>query len=271
MLFALSFILQFTIGGITGVMSAAVPFDRQVHDTYFVVGHIHYVIAGSSVFGVFAALYHWFPKMTGRLLSETIGKASFWLMTIGFNLAFFPMHIAGLLGMPRRVYTFPPGLGLESSNAISTLGAYVFALGVAVTLWNVAQSRVAGALAGPNPWGASSLEWLTTSPPREFNFERMPMVMSRDPLWDGAMMFGPAFDQGRLTPRTSTLDATFEQVIELPEDNGWAVLISVTMLVAVVGLLVRLDWLAIVGGGATLLCLACWLWPVRRKVVETEA
>jgi hypothetical protein len=99
----------------------------------------------------------------------------------------------------------------------------------------------------------------------------MPMVMSRDPLWDGAMMFGPAFDQGRLTPRTSTLDATFEQVIELPEDNGWAVLISVTMLVAVVGLLVRLDWLAIVGGGATLLCLACWLWPVRRKVVETEA
>jgi cytochrome c oxidase subunit 1/cytochrome c oxidase subunit I+III len=271
MLFALSFILQFTIGGITGVMSAAVPFDRQVHDTYFVVGHIHYVIAGSSVFGVFAALYHWFPKMTGRLLSETIGKASFWLMTIGFNLAFFPMHIAGLLGMPRRVYTFPPGLGLESSNAISTLGAYVFALGVAVTLWNVAQSRVAGALAGPNPWGASSLEWLTTSPPREFNFERMPMVMSRDPLWDGAMMFGPAFDQGRLTPRTSTLDATFEQVIELPEDNGWAVLISVTMLVAVVGLLVRLDWLANVGGGATLLCLACWLWPVRRKVVETEA
>jgi heme/copper-type cytochrome/quinol oxidase subunit 1 len=270
MLFALAFILQFTIGGITGVMGAAVPFDWQIHDTYFVVGHIHYVIAGSSVFAVFAALYYWFPKMTGRLLSESIGKASFWVMTIGFNLAFFPMHIAGLLGMPRRVYTFQPGLGLESSNLVSTLGAYLFAIGVAITIWNVAQSRFAGVLAGPDPWGASSLEWLASSPPREYNFEHIPLVTSRDPLWDGGLRFGPAYDEGRLTPRTSALDAQLEAVIELPEDNGWTVLIAVTLLVAFVGLLVRLDWLTALGGVATLLCLARWLWPVHDKMLETE-
>jgi cytochrome c oxidase subunit 1/cytochrome c oxidase subunit I+III len=270
MLFALAFIVQFTIGGMSGVMSAAVPFDWQVHDSYFVVGHIHYVLAGSSLFGVFAALYYWFPKMTGRLLSERIGRVSFWLMLVGFNLAFFPMHIAGLLGMPRRVYTFQPGLGLETVNLLSTIGALVFAVGVLVTVWNALQSRVAGDVAGPDPWKANTLEWLASSPPEHFNFPRIPIVKSRNPLWDGGLELGPSYDEGRLAPRTSALDAHLEEVIEMPEDNSWTLIISLAMLAGFVGLLVRLDWLAVAGGVVTLLCLARWLWPTHRKVLETE-
>jgi cytochrome c oxidase subunit 1/cytochrome c oxidase subunit I+III len=270
MLFAVGFIAQFVIGGISGVMTAAVPFDWQITDTYFVVAHLHYVLAGGTLFGVFAALYYWYPKIFGRLLDERLGKLSFWLMFVGFNVAFFPMHVSGLLGMPRRVYTYAPSRGLDTANLLSTVGAYVFAIGIVVTLWNVLRSRVAGAVAGRNPWDAGTLEWMTESPPEDYNFATMPVVSGRDPLWTNAVTPGPALDAERLTPRTSSLDADLEQAVELPEDNYWAVATSVTLLVAFSALLVRWYWVSGLALAATLLGSARWMWPLQRKVAETE-
>lgn len=270
MLFAIGFIAQFVIGGISGVMSAAVPFDWQATDTYFVVAHIHYVLAGGTVFGVFAAIYYWYPKMFGHLLDERLGRWSFWLMFVGFNVAFFPMHISGLLGMPRRVYTYPSSPTLDTANLISTIGAYVFAVGIAVTLWNVIRSRVAGTAAGPNPWGAGTLEWMTESPPETYNFARIPLVSGRDPLWTNTVADGPPFDEERQTPRTSTLDANLEMPIELPEDNYWAVATSVTLLVAFAALLARWYWVFGVALAITLLGSARWMWPMQRKLAETD-
>jgi cytochrome c oxidase subunit 1/cytochrome c oxidase subunit I+III len=219
MLFALAFIIQFTIGGISGVMTAAVPFDWQATDTYFVVAHIHYVLAGGTVFGLFAGIYYWAPKMYGRMLSERLGKISFWFMFVGFNVAFFPMHISGLLGMPRRVYTFPSSGPLDAMNALSTIGTYIFAVGIAITGWNLFRSRTVGAIAGDNPWGAASLELLASSPPEHYNFAHIPIVDSRSPLWDNGYSAGPSHDEARLTPFTSVVEAKPGQVLQLPEEN----------------------------------------------------
>ena len=184
MLFALGFLLIFLLGGITGASLAVLPFDWQVTDSYFVVAHFHYVLNGAVVFPIFGAIYFWFPKMSGRMLSERLGKISFWTMFIGFNLAFFPMHILGFLGMPRRIYTYPSGLGWDNLNLISTLGGMLFAVGTGITLLNWFHARWWGKPAGPNPWDADSLEWATTSPPPEYNFAAIPVVASRHPLWD---------------------------------------------------------------------------------------
>jgi heme/copper-type cytochrome/quinol oxidase subunit 1 len=270
MLFALGFIAQFVIGGISGVMTAAVPFDWQVTDTYFVVAHIHYVLAGGTLFGVLAAIYYWYPKMYGRLLDERLGKLSFWLLFIGFNLAFFPMHVSGMLGMTRRVYTYASSPGLDTANLLSTIGAYVFALGFVVTLWNVIQSRVVGHIAGPNPWGAGTLEWLAESPPEAYNFAQIPIVSGRDPLWTNGVTAGPAFDEARLTPRTSALDADLQRPIELPHENYWAVATSVTLLLTFSALLVRSYWLFGIALAVTLFGAARWMWPLQAKVAETE-
>ena len=261
MLFALGFIAQFVIGGISGVMTAIVPFDWQVTDTYFIVAHIHYVLAGGTVFGLFAALYYWAPKMYGWMLSERLGRLSFWLMFIGFNVAFFPMHISGMLGMPRRVYTYPEASGLAALNMVSTIGAYLLTVGILVTAWNLLRSRTHGAAAGDNPWGAASLEWLTTSPPPAFNFAHIPVVRSASPLWDDGYSPGPAYDAGRLTPRTSTLDADLEAAVVLPAANVWSVIIALTMLLTFAALLARSYPLTIIGFVATLFSLARWMWP----------
>src|SRR5207302_2318752 len=157
--FAVGFITIFVIGGITGIFLAVFPVDWQLNDTYFVVAHFHYVLMGGSVFAVFAAIYYWFPKMTGRLLGETLGKLSFWLMFIGFNLTFFVQHALGLSGMPRRVYMYPPGLGWSAYNLISTVGSFILAAGVLVTIVNVARSLKVGKVAGPDPWKGNTLEW----------------------------------------------------------------------------------------------------------------
>ncbi|HWH50376.1 MAG TPA: cytochrome c oxidase subunit I [Gemmatimonadaceae bacterium] len=270
MLFALAFIVQFVIGGISGVMTAAVPFDWQVTDTYFIVAHIHYVLAGGTLFGVMAAIYYWYPKMYGRMLSESIGKLSFWLMFVGFNVGFFPMHVSGLLGMPRRIYTYSAASGWGPANLVTTIGVYVFALGLIVTLWNVIQSVRTGAVAGSNPWGASSLEWLADSPPEHFNFTHIPVVESREPLWDGGVHRGPTYDEARLTPRTTALDATLEEAVELPADNIWPVAISIALLVASGALLARWWVVAVVAAALTLLMLARWMWPAPTLVLETE-
>ncbi len=270
MLFALAFIVQFVIGGISGVMTAAVPFDLQATDTYFIVGHIHYVLAGGTVFGVLAALYYWYPKMVGRMLSERLGKLSFWLVFVGFNVGFFPMHLAGLLGMPRRIYTYPADSGWAAANLTSTVGAYVFAIGLGVTLWNIVRTRFAGAPAGANPWGAASLEWLAASPPERFNFARMPIVSTREPLWTDGVRPGPAWDERRLSPRTSVLDADLEDAVELPDDNIWTVAMSLAALASLAALLVRWHWLAGGFGMLTLLSAARWMWPTPAPTVETN-
>ncbi len=184
MMFALAFLVTFTIGGLSGITLAVVPIDWQVTDTYYLVAHLHYVLFGATIFGVFAGLYYWFPKMTGRLLSERWGRWHFWLTFVGFHLTFFVQHLLGLMGMPRRVFTYPDLPGWGVLNLISTVGAVVMGVSVLVLAWNLLVSVRRGAPAGDNPWHAWTLEWATSSPPPEHNFTKVPPVRGRRPLWD---------------------------------------------------------------------------------------
>ncbi len=184
MLFAVAFLVQFVIGGLSGVTFAVVPIDWQMTDTYYVVAHFHYVLFGGTAFAVMAAIYYWFPKMTGRLLDERLGRAHFWTMVVGFNLTFFVQHFLGLLGMPRRVYTYPDLPHWAALNMASTVGAFVLGASSLVLLANVLRSLRAGAIAGDNPWNAWTLEWAAASPPAHDNFEALPPIHSRRPLWD---------------------------------------------------------------------------------------
>jgi cytochrome c oxidase subunit 1 len=184
MLFALGLIGVFTIGGLTGIFLASFPFDWQAHDTYFVVAHMHYVAFGGSAFAMFAALYYWFPKLTGRMLSESLGKVSFWLVLVGFHTTFLVQHSAGLSGMPRRIFEYQQDSGWQVYNLISTVGAFIIALGVLISIFNVVRSLKVGTLAGPDPWKANTLEWFTTSPPPEHNFDAIPRVRSVEPMKD---------------------------------------------------------------------------------------
>src|SRR5258708_948034 len=184
MLFALGFIAMFLIGGLNGAALAVVPFDYQVTDSYFVVAHLHYVLFGGSVFGIFGGIYYWVPKMTGRFLGDRLGQVQFWLMMIGVNLTFFPMHLLGLLGMPRRIYTYPANLGWNLDNLLATIGAFIIAVSVLVFLWNLFVSLGNGQKAGNDPWDAFTLEWDTSSPPAHYNFLTIPTVRSRRPFYD---------------------------------------------------------------------------------------
>lgn len=204
MMFAVAFLVLFVVGGLSGVMFAAVPIDWQLTDTYFVVAHFHYVLIGGTVFGLFAATFYWFPKMTGRMLSESLGKWQFWLWVIGFNCTFMVQHFLGLMGMPRRVYTYGDNPGWAALNGIASAGAIFMAAGTLVLLWNVVKSLRSGTPAGDNPWGGFTLEWATSSPPPSENFAMMPEVRSRRPVWD------------RDHPEAADWKST-----KTPEDNGW--------------------------------------------------
>ena len=184
MMFAVGFLLMFTIGGLSGVAFAVVPIDWQLTDSYFVVAHFHYVLFGGTAFAVFGGAYYWFPKMSGRMLDERWGKVHFRLTLIGFNLTFMVQHVLGMFGMPRRVFTYPALPGWEAMNMISTIGAFILGFSVLIFIVNVAGSLRSGKIAGDNPWGAWTLEWATTSPPPEENFERVPPIRGRRPLWD---------------------------------------------------------------------------------------
>jgi len=184
MLFCIAFLFQFLIAGLTGIMLAVVPFDWQLSDSYFVVAHFHFVLVGALLFTIFAAIYYWFPKATGRRLSETLGKWHFWVFLIGFHMTFDTMHLPGLLGMPRRIYTYEAGRGWDLWNLICTVGVAFQGVGVLIFVFNLLRSLFKGAPAGPDPWDAWTLEWATTSPPPEYNFAEPPVVRSRRPLWD---------------------------------------------------------------------------------------
>jgi cytochrome c oxidase subunit I len=182
--FAAALPALFVIGGISGVILAVFPVDWQLTDTYFVVAHLHYVLFGGSVFGIFAGLYYWFPKMSGRLMSEGLGKASFWTMFVGFNLTFLVQHSAGLSGMPRRIYDYPDGVGWAGYNLISTIGSFILGIGVLLTVVNVLRSIKHGQKAGNDPWKGNTLEWFTQSPPPENNFDVVPRIRSLEPMKD---------------------------------------------------------------------------------------
>ena len=271
-MFFASFIALFTIGGVSGYMTGALPVDWQLTDTYFVVAHIHYVLIGINVFPVVGATYFWFPKFTGRMMDERLGRWNFWTMFIGFNLGFFPMHISGLLGMPRRVYTFADGMGWDWLNLITTVGSFVFAVGVLLFVINILVSQRRGRVAGNNPWDAPTLEWATTSPPPPYNFVVIPTVASRHPLWEdrlddndgqvrSVVKDGLALDRGRESIGTTARDAQLDVILKMPKDSFAPLILALTLTTIVTGLVLHLWWLAIVGGVATGADIIAWLWP----------
>ncbi|MEA3214940.1 MAG: cytochrome c oxidase subunit, partial [Acidimicrobiia bacterium] len=273
MLFNVGFLLVFLIGGLTGVMVAALPFDWQATDTYFVVAHFHYVLNGAVVFPIFGAIYYWWPKMTGKMLSESLGKWSFWTMLIGFNVSFFPMHILGLMGMPRRIYTYDDGLGWATLNVVVTIGGFAFGVGTLLTVVAVIRARRHGERAGPNPWGADSLEWATTSPPPEYNFDSIPVVSSRHPLWDDRplVMSSETSDEAtwslsrpgtvhRHNPVLDGMEARPSGSLGIPRPTYLPVLVAAGLTIIFYGMLVTATVMAVIGIAAAVVGIAIWAW-----------
>ncbi|MBN3758332.1 cytochrome c oxidase subunit I [Paraburkholderia sp. Tr-20389] len=275
------FVLLFVIGGVSGVMTAAVPLDWQLTDTYFVVAHLHYVLLGINVFPVIGGVYFWFPKFTGRMMSERIGKLAFWIMFIGFNVAFFPMHIAGLLGMPRRIYTYAPEMGWSTVNLVTSAGSFVLALGILVFLCDFLYSLRRGATAGDDPWDAGTLEWSTTSPPPPYNFAVAPTVASRHPLWEGRMeeededgmrsslREGFILDQGREALGTTALEARPDVILKMPEDAYTPFVLSVFATLFFAGLALLAWWFAAAMLLGCAVSVVVWLWP-ERSLIQRE-
>jgi cytochrome c oxidase subunit 1 len=230
MLFVLGFFAIFIVGGLSGVTLAVLPFDLQVHDTYYVVAHFHYVLIGGAVFPLIGGIYYWFPKMTGRMTERSLGMFSFWVLFIGFNLTFFPMHILGFEGMPRRIYTYPAEMGWGPLNLVASIGAAFLALGGLVFVYNIVRSYVAGAVAPDNPWNADTLEWGTTSPPPVYNFLHIPVVEGANALWDRSadapVVVGLRTDR-REVLITDVMDAEPSNKTEFPEPTIWPFLCAV--------------------------------------------
>ncbi len=297
MLFSMGFMLIFLIGGLSGVMVAVLPFDTQVTDSYFIVAHFHYVLNGAVVFPVFAGVYYWFPKVTGRLMNERLGRWNFWIMLIAFNVTFFPMHLLGLWGMPRRVYTYQAGLGWATANTVATVGGFLFGFGTLLTVINVFWSRRHGEIAGPDPWQADSLEWATASPTPEWNFTEIPRVSGRHPLWDAPVepahpgvshgnrgvtkgepaslapeerpaelddrvvaSFGAEGALARQTPVTSGLATKPEGVLRIPQPSYAPFVAGLGAAAFFCGLLVWTGLVVVVGVVVLLAAVARWTW-----------
>jgi cytochrome c oxidase subunit 1 len=247
--FALGFVAMFTMGGLSGVMHASPPVDLQQTDSYFVVAHLHYVLFGGSIFGLFAGAYYWWPKIFGRLLDERLGKWHFWLMLLGFNLTFFPMHYLGLIGMPRRIYTYAPDLGWNIWNLVSTTGAFLIALSFVVFLVNVVKTTRSAAAAAADPWDGRTLEWSIASPPPPWNFARIPTVHDRDELW--LRKYG--HEAGRRRPAEPEHPERPEP-IHMPRPSVWPLLLAGSLLVMVAGALISIEQV-VIGGVLTLWCI----------------
>jgi cytochrome c oxidase subunit I+III len=273
LLFVVGFLAIFVLGGLTGVMLAAVPFNWQAHDSYFVVAHFHYVLIGGVLFPLFAALYYWLPKMTGRLLDERVGRWNFWLMFVFFNVTFFPMHITGLVGMPRRVWTYAEGLGWSGYNLISTIGAWGFGAAVLVFLGNAVWSFWRGAPAGADPWGADTLEWSESSPPAEAQFPELPAVASRHPRWQsaaaaedarlaatlGGLRLAPLGWRGALV--VSVLEGRPLAVVHVPRPTIVPFVMALGFLALFAAALLDSRFLTALGVMVTLGAVVGWFWP----------
>ncbi|HZS08736.1 MAG TPA: cytochrome c oxidase subunit I [Blastocatellia bacterium] len=270
LLFVLGFFLNFIIGGLSGVMVASVSLDQQVHDTFFVVAHLHYVLIGGAVFPLFAGFYYWFPKFTGRMLSEGLGRWVFALFMIGFNLTFFPMHQLGLKGMPRRVYTYLPEMGWGGLNLLSSIGGLIIAVSVLLFVIDVFRSLRAGELAGDNPWEADTLEWATSSPPPAYNFARLPTVAGRAALWDRRedqpIIKGVRSDLREMLV-TNVLDAEPDHKTVLPSPTIWPFLSAVAVTGLFIGSIFT-PWAVPVGAIPVAIALVGWFWPNRQEHEE---
>jgi cytochrome c oxidase subunit I+III len=267
LLFVLAFFFVLVLGGMTGIMLASVPLDLQTHDTYFVVAHLHYVLLGGAVFPLFGAFYYWFPKMTGRMMSERLGRWNFWLFLIGFNVTFFPMHLLGLHGMPRRVYTYGTEMGWGALNATASFGALIIAVSVLCFIVNVFRSLRHGERASADPWGGGTLEWATASPPPACNFEAIPVVGGRDPLWEPGgqpgHVAGLAVDS-REVLMTTVLDAKPETRESFPVPTIWPLLSALATTLFFIGSIFT-PWAVVWGTIPIGIAVTGWFWPRLRE------
>ncbi|MGH2584607.1 MAG: cytochrome c oxidase subunit I [Dehalococcoidia bacterium] len=278
LMFALGFISMFVIGGLSGVTHAVVPADTQQQDTYYVVAHFHYVLFGGALFGIFSGIYYWWPKFTGKLLDDGIGHWHFWLMFIGFNLTFAPMHILGLNGMPRRIYTYPEGMGWDFWNAVETIGGFVIALSILVFMYNVYVSMKRGKKAGNDPWDARTLEWTIPSPPPEYNFKEIPVVRARDPFWHDKYvdpLTTAPNDQadGTHGDEEPEEEAHGHHGIHMPSPSYFPLIAAFGMLVAAYGLLLTQKatlWYGLAAIGVATLFAGVYGWALEPAADEHE-
>jgi cytochrome c oxidase subunit I+III len=270
LLFIVGFIVTFVIGGLTGVMVASVPFDTQVHDTYFVVAHFHYVLIGGAVFPLLGAIYYWLPKITGRMMSEYLGKWVFWLIFIGFHLTFFPMHILGLQGMPRRVYTYQPDLPWHGLNLFVSASSVILIAGFLLFFVDALRSSRNGLPAGPNPWAAPTLEWATSSPPPAYNFVHIPVVNGPNPLWEQDELLvgaGLRVDRRELLV-TSVAAANPEARESSPRNSIWPLWAAIATTVMLIWSIFS-PWAVVWGSIPIAITLIGWFWP--KSVPEDES
>ena len=245
MLYAVGFVAMFTIGGISGVMHSMASSDAQQQDTYFIVAHIHYVLFGGAIFAIFAGIFYWFPKITGRMYDETLGKINFWVTFVGFNIAFFPQHFLGLDGMPRRIYTYDAAMGWNFWNGVSTFGAILLAIGILIFMHNIVKSWRKGELAGGDPWDGRTLEWSIPSPPPEHNFDEIPTVYDRDDWWARKRR-----EVRRAVPVAGGSGEDEEHHdIHLPQPSYWPLVVAIGLFIGGMGLVYPVGYysIAIVG------------------------